>query len=208
MPEIDHLDGDSDWIDLEFVEREATPSDVMELGIQLHVAGLSLSDTVLILERFSVERHRTTVHKWTKKTDLQPADGSSPDHVALDETVIQLNDEQWWLYAAVDHETNRYLHVRPFPTRSTPVTKTFLQELREKHNVEDALFLVDRGPWLHAALHHFDLRFRHVTHGNRNAIERVFREVKRRTDQFSNTFGHVDPETAESWLQTLAVYEN
>lgn len=97
----------------------------MELGIQLHVAGLSLSDTVSILEMFGVERHRTTVQKWTKKADLQPAEGCSPNHVALDETVIQLNDEQWWLYAAVDPETNRIRHVRLFPTRSTPVTKKF-----------------------------------------------------------------------------------
>jgi len=208
MPEIDRLNGDSDWIDLGFVEREATPSEAMELGIQLHVAGLSLSDTVSILEKFGVKRHRTTVHKRTKKADLQPAEGYSLNHVALDETVIQLNDEQWWLYAAVDPETNRFLHVRLFSTRSTPVTKKFLQELREKHDVEDAVFLVDQGPRLYAALHRYNLRFQHVTHGNRNAIERVFREIKRRTKQFSNTFSHADPKTAESWLQLLATYEN
>lgn len=102
MPEIDRLTEGSDWVDLEFVGREATPSEAMELGIQLHVAGLSLSDTVSILERFGVERHRSTVKKWTKKADLQPAEGCSPNHVALDETVIQLYDEQWWLYAAVN----------------------------------------------------------------------------------------------------------
>jgi transposase-like protein len=208
MPEIDRLDGDSGWIDVEFVERAATPSDVMELGIQLHVAGLSLSDTVLILETFGVDRHRTTVQTGTKNADLQPAEGDSPNHVALDETVIQLTNERWWLYAAVDPKTNGYRHVRLFPTRSTPVTKKFLQELHKKHDVETAVFLVGGGPWLHAALHRYNLRFRHVTHGNRNTIERVFREVKRRTDQFRNTFSHVDPETAESWLQTFAAYEN
>lgn len=80
-------------------------------------------------------------------------------HVALDETVIQLNDEQWWLYAAVDPKTNRILHVRLFPTRSVPVMKKFLQGLCEKHNVENAVFLVHRGPWLRAALHRYNLRF-------------------------------------------------
>jgi transposase-like protein len=48
------------------------------------------------------------------------------------------------------------------------------------------------------------LRFQHVTHGNRNAVERVFRELKRRTNQFSNTFSHVEPSTAENWLQAFA----
>ena len=43
-------------------------------------------------------------------------------------------------------------------------------------------------------------------HGNRNSVERVFREVKRRTSSFSNTFSHADPTTAESWLQAFAVW--
>jgi hypothetical protein len=38
-------------------------------------------------------------------------------------------------------------------------------------------------------------------HGNRNAVERIFRELKRRTSSFSNCFSHAEPETAEpgSW---------
>ena len=45
MTEIDRLTGDNDWIDLEFVERERTPDQIIEVGIQLHLAGLSLSNT-------------------------------------------------------------------------------------------------------------------------------------------------------------------
>jgi hypothetical protein len=51
MSEIDRLNGDSDWIDLEFVERERTPEEIVEMGIQLHLAGLSLSNTKQYLER-------------------------------------------------------------------------------------------------------------------------------------------------------------
>ena len=80
----------------------------------------------------------------------------------------------------------------------------YLFELREKHQVDDAVFLVDGVPWLQAACHRHRLRFQHVTHGNRNAVERVFREVKRRTDQFSNTFSHAEPKTAKNWLQAFA----
>lgn len=39
---------------------------------------------------------------------------------------------------------------------------------------------------------------------NRNAIERVFKELKRRTKQFANHFKHAEAETAENWLQTFA----
>jgi len=118
--------------------------------------------------------------------------------------VIQLNDQRFWLYAAVDPETNDFLHVRLFPTRTIVLTKQFLAELQEKHDVADAVFLVDGAPWLQAALFEENLRFQHVTHGNRNAVERVFKEVKRRTEQFANHFRHATAESAETWLQTFA----
>jgi hypothetical protein len=62
MPESRRLTGCLDGLEFEFVEREATPRLLMELSIQLHLAGPSLSDTVSFLEVFGVERARSTVH--------------------------------------------------------------------------------------------------------------------------------------------------
>jgi hypothetical protein len=50
MPEDDYLNGCLNKVELEFVEREATPRLLMELGIQLRLAVLSLSNTILILK--------------------------------------------------------------------------------------------------------------------------------------------------------------
>jgi putative transposase len=208
MSEIDRLSGGSDWIDLEFVERERTPEQIVEVGIQLHLAGLSLANTKQYLETLGVQRSRTAIHNWVQKADLQPASATTPNHVAVDETVIQLNDERYWLYAAVDPNTNELLHVRLFPTRTTERTLLFLRELREKQQVSQATFLVDDAHHLKAALARLGLRFQVRRHGNRNSVERVFREVKRRTSSFSNTFSHVEPATAESWLQAFAVWWN
>ena len=72
MPEIDRLNDSTDWIDLEFVQRERTPERIIEVGIQLHLAGLSLSNTKQYLERLGVERSRTAIHNWVQKTDVQP----------------------------------------------------------------------------------------------------------------------------------------
>ena len=208
MPETSRLTECSDFPELGFVEREATPESAMKLGIQLHLAGLSLSDTISVLDGLGVERCRTTVHNWVQKADLQPTEGRPPNHVAVDETVIRVNDQRYWLYAAVDPDTNHLLHVRLFPTRTTALTEMFLADLREKHLVEDATFLVDGAPWLKAACHHLGLRFQHITHGNRNAVERVFKELKRRTNTFANHFRHTEPETAKTWLQAFALCWN
>ena len=129
-----------------------------------------------------VKRCRSTVHNWVQKADLQPAGGADPDHVVVDETVIQLNNDQFWLYAAVDSATNRLLHVKLSPTRNQAITEMFLTELREKHLADDAVFLVDSAPWLQAALHRHGLNYRYEKHGNRNSVERVFRELKYRTN--------------------------
>jgi putative transposase len=208
MAEIARLNGHSEWIDLDFVERERTPKQAMALGIQSHVAGLSLSNTVELLDSLGVQRSRKAIHDWVQKADLQPESGKSPNQIALDETVIRINNQQFWLYAAADPQSNELLHVRLFSTTTTALTEIFLRELRQKHDVETAVFLVDGAQHLQTALHRAGLRFQIRRHGNRNAVERIFRELKRRTSSFSNCFSHVEPETAENWLQSFARWLN
>jgi len=149
MPENNRLSGCLDDINLEIVEREATPKLLVKLSIQLHLSGLSLSNTVSFLETFGVDRVRSTVHNGVHKADLQPESGRSPNHVAVDETVIQFDDEQYWLYAALDPDSNDLLHPTLEPTRTNVIADQFFPKLREKHDVDDATFLVDGAVPLH-----------------------------------------------------------
>ncbi|WP_138006491.1 IS6 family transposase [Halalkalirubrum salinum] len=204
MPENTRLSGTIDQIELGFVEREATPRLLIKLGIQLHLAGLSLSNTVSILEIFGVKRARSIVHNWVHKADLQPESGRSPDHIAVDETVIRLNDEQYWLYAAVDTETNELLHTKLEPTTTKVLAHSFLTELSEKHDVSDAVFLVDGSHSLQDACQRNGFDFRYEKHGNRNSVERIFREIKRRTICFSNCFSNAEAETADDWIRSFS----
>ncbi|WP_135662702.1 IS6 family transposase [Halorhabdus rudnickae] len=208
MARITRLSGSIDQIDVDFVEREATSRLLMKLSIHLHLAGLSLSNTVPELEKSGVQRSRKAIHDWVQKADLQPVGGKAPNQIALDETVIRINDQQYWLYAAANPETNELLHIRLYSTTTTALTQLFLQELREKHDVENAVFLVDGARHLQTALQRAGLRFQVERSGNRNSIERVFREVKRRTSSFSNCFSHAELEIAEKWLQSFATWWN
>ena len=169
MSKNDRLNGCLNEIELGFVEREATPRFLMKLGIQLHLAGLSLSNTVSILV-FGVKRARSTVHNWIHKADLQPEPNQNPDHVAVDETVIRLNDEQYWLYAAVDPETDELLHTRLEPIKNSVIAQTFFAELREKHDVDDAVFLIDGSHSLKDACRRHGLDFKYEKYGNRNSV--------------------------------------
>jgi putative transposase len=47
-----------------------------------------------------------------------------------------------------------------------------------------------------------------MRHGNRNAVERIFREVKQRSYSLSDGFSQVRATTAKMWLQAFAVWWN
>jgi transposase-like protein len=193
---------------LEFVEREATPQLLMELGIQLYLARLSLSNTVFVLEIFDINRARSTVHNWVHKADLQPESGQSPDQSAVNETVIWIDGEKYWLYAAVDPGSNEFLHTKLEPTRTNALAGIFFSELKQKHDIDDAVFLVDDATPLKEACRRHGLTLKYERHGDRNSVEHIFCEVNRRTDCFSDWFSHVDPETADDWLRSFTFAYN
>jgi transposase-like protein len=208
MTEIERLSESIAWIDLSFVERERTPEWAIEVGIRCHLAGMSLRDASQHLDELGVDRSHVAIHKWVHNADLQPLSTVTADQLAVDEKMIRLHGNEYWLYGAVDPRTNKILHVSLFPTTTKQTTRWFLDELHRRYQLDDVLFLVDDADYLGPVLAEDGYRFQVISHGNRNAIKRVFREVERRTSSFANSFGHVTLETAESWLEALAVYHN
>ena len=87
--------------------------------------------------------------------------------------MIRLNDEQYWLYAAVDPETNELLYTKLEPATTNILAHSFLTELSEKHDISDAVFLVDGSHSLQDACQRHGFDFRCERYGNRNAIEHV-----------------------------------
>ena len=118
--------------------------------------------------------------------------------------MIQLDDEYYWLYAAVDPESNELLHTALEPTTNNTFARSFFAELREKHGVDDAVFPIDRSHSLKDACNRYSLDFRYERHGNRNSAEHVFHGVKRGTSSFSNCFSHAAADTADDWFKSFA----
>ena len=92
--------------------------------------------------------------------------------------MIQLNDERYWLYAAVDSETNELLHTNLEPTTNTGLTEVFLAELSEKHDVADAVFLIDGAHSLQAACHRAGYDFRYEKHGKSERCRTCLQRTK------------------------------
>jgi transposase-like protein len=208
MAEFDRLSGCIEWIDLSFVERQRTPEWAIQVGIRCHLAGMSLRDASQFLDELGVQRSHVSIHEWVHKADLQPISTVTADHLAVDEKMIRLHGQKFWLYGAVDPQTNEILHLSLFPTATKQTTRWFLAELHHQYQLDDVLFLVDDADYLGPVLAEDGYRFQTLAHGNRNAIERVFWEIERRTSSFANSFSHVELETAQEWLEAFAVHHN
>jgi transposase-like protein len=109
-----------------------------------------------------------------QKAELQPISAVSADQIAVDEKVIRVNGDDYWLYGAVDPETNEILHVRLFSTTTKQTTRWFLSDLHRRYQLDNVEFLVDDADYLVNVLVEEGYRFQMILHGNRNAIERIF----------------------------------
>jgi len=74
------------------------------------------------------------------------------------------------------------------------------------------LFPVDGGSWYPDALNRLGLRWRYVTWGMRNRVERRLGTLKARTKRFCNNFPvrrwHGAMERVEAWLRLFTIWYN
>jgi putative transposase len=127
---------------------------------------------------------------------------AKPSRVAVDETPIKINGEWSWLYAAIDPDTKLILDVALFGRHGTDPAAAFLHGLREKHDLSDAVFLVDQFGY-RTALSRLRLDGR-VDYTDRNRIEKWFHTPKIRIDRFHNSWVGSRASTRE-WLEKLYI---
>ena len=105
MPDFERLSDAITWIDVSFVERRRTPEWAIQVGIRCHLAGMSLRNASQFLDELGVDRSHVAIHKWVHKADLQPISTVTADQLAVDEKIIRLHGQEFWLYGAVDPYT-------------------------------------------------------------------------------------------------------
>ena len=131
---------------------------------------------------------------------------AEPDRVAVDEKQTQVENEQKvWLYAAIDVDSKVVLHARLSQNRGTGPTTAFLRELKEKHHVSDAEFLVDGIGYL-TALAKTDL-LGDLNCSERNIVEKLLQTYTMRVERFHETWNG-GQSSAERWLTAYTAYYN
>ncbi|KZX49936.1 IS6 family transposase [Haloarcula sp. K1] len=188
-------------------ENERTPTPVRRFGVRLHTAGLSIRETVAILDLLGVDRSHGAVWNWVHTLSEAQSDPptAEPSRVAVDEKQIEVDGEKKWLYAAVDVDSKLLLEVDVFSRRGPDPAAAFLHRLTQKHDVADTEFLADAGGYLTALSRH-DLSGR-LNYRSRNHIEKWFQTVTMRIDRF-HFFWRGSQSSAKQWLRRFRHHYN
>jgi len=107
--------------------------------------------------------------------------------VAVDGTALKLGGARLYVWAAVDAHSREVLAIRASLQRMDVDALAFLRVVLKMCRGKP-LILVDEGSWYPSALKRLGLRWRHVTFGLRNRVERWFGTLKARTKRFCNSF--------------------
>jgi transposase-like protein len=175
-------------------------------SVILFIAGLSLRD---VSERFCLTfASRESVRIWAhRSSSLFKPSKRVRRLVAVDETVLKINGRICYLWAAIDFDTNEILAVYASRGRGIPNAIKFLKMVLRSCDGKP-IVVVDRGPWYRWALERLGITYFHETFGNRNKIERWFRELKNRTKRFHNNVNSKTLKSIEEIATAVAIVHN
>jgi transposase-like protein len=91
--------------------------------------------------------------------------------------------------------------------RGIPCAVKFLRKVLDSSEGKPVI-VVDRGPWYRWALERLGITYFHETFGNRNRIERWFREIKNRTKMFYNNVNSKTLKSIEELVTAIATMHN
>ena len=175
-------------------------------SVFLFMAGLSLRDLSerLCLTGASRESVRIWVHRFSS---LFKPSKRVRRLVAVDETVLKINGLICYLWAAIDVDTNEILALYASRGRGIPNAIKFLKMVLRSCDGKP-IVVVDRGPWYRWSLERLGMTYFHETFGNRNKIERWFRELKNRTKRFYNNVNSKTLKSIEEIATAVAIVHN
>jgi putative transposase len=148
-------------------ERNKVPLELKILGIAIYIQTSSVRKTAKILSEFHPVS-KSAVHKWIKKFEEKlpiVVEKKPRKVVAIDETVVRANGENYYVYVAIDVDRNELILMKVYPSRNYLTTKLFILEVL-KYCENKPIFIVDKAPWLIKALESLGLNYEHQSFRN------------------------------------------
>ncbi|AEA47780.1 DDE-type integrase/transposase/recombinase [Archaeoglobus veneficus] len=165
-------------------ERNKVSLEIKLIAIAMYIVSSSVRRIALL---FNVGK--STVHYWIEKfkdvlefNEKEKVKELVIARIAVDETILKYNGKKCYLFAALDVERNKIVHLKVYPARNALAAYSFLREVLRMCEVEE--LILDKGPWYRDALQRLGVRFRHEAFGERSLVESVFSSFKQRAEIF------------------------
>lgn len=151
----------------EIFSRENTPTDQRVEAAFLYHAGLSRRRLEQVVGR-SHEAVRQWYDRLAHLFDLDPDYHAT---VVVDETTVSVEDDEVYVWAAVDVDIFEVVYIEVSPGRSDLDALLFLKTVLKRCRGQSVI-VVDRGPWYNWVLNDLDLcESRGETWGKRSLVE-------------------------------------
>ena len=186
-------------------ERNRTPTFIIMYSLYLYFLGLSLRNTSKALVIFKDEkRSYVSVWNWIQRFgSLQIYKRKRVSAFIIDETVIQVGSQHFWLWFCIEPVHSSVLGIYISEERNMLVAEKFIRSLLSnygKHTV-----YTDGGTWYDEACN--ILRLKHYLHSSieKSLMERVNQYLKDRIESFDDYYPCIKNECnlfhVYNWIQ-------
>ncbi|MGN6560258.1 MAG: DDE-type integrase/transposase/recombinase [Candidatus Nitrosocosmicus sp.] len=194
-----------------FKKRSRTKIKDIVYALHLYFDGLSLRKTSIALSRF-VNRSHTAIRDWIQKYKPKKLSylRKKIDEYIIDETLIKVGSEYFWLWIIIEPKDNEILSITISKERSMLVAEKFLSKVVEKYGSHAVSS--DGGTWYPQACRF--LKLQHHIHSpfEKSVIERTMQYIKDRTENFDDYFPcrkkNCKLKHVKNWLKLFAHFYN
>ena len=173
---------------IRFFERNRTSTIVVMYSLYLYFLGLSLRNTSKALIIFNDDkRSHVSVWNWIQRFgSLQIYKRKRVSAFIIDETVIQIGSQHFWLWFCIEPIHSSVLGIHISEERNMLVAEKFIRSLVEKYGKHTVY--TDGGTWYDEACNVIGLK--HYLHSplQKSLMERVNQYFKDRTESFDDYY--------------------
>lgn len=163
---------------------------MVRYGLYLYFSSRSFRLAARCLESV-VKRSHVSIWKWVQRysylADRFRNDRRAVREIFVDETLIMIDGNDYWLWIAYEPNLNSCLMMHLSRERTILVCYQFFKQLRNRYGIRKPIF-TDGARWYNYACKW--LRLKHHVYGTdlKNLMERFIQHIKDRTECFDDHF--------------------
>ena len=196
------------------MNRTRTNPAIVRYGIYLYFSSRSFRLAARCLaSSITKRRSHVSIWKWVQKySDLADnrfgVDRRAVTEIFVDETLLQVDGENYWLWIAYEPKLNVCLMMHLSRERTILVCYQFIKQLRNRYGRKP--IFTDGAQWYNDACKW--LRLKHRVYGTelKNIMERFIQHIKDRTECFDDHFPcrkeGCDRNHVWNWLNLFMLY--